>query len=88
MSSYEEKPGDITIFRNDKATPENRQPEYQGSWVNAQGEKCNVGLWVRTAKTSGKKFFSGRLDLEPWNQESSQTPQADPFPAPSDDVPF
>lgn len=89
MSGYEDKPGDVVIFRNDKATPENKQPEYNGTVINQQGEKCNIGLWVRESSKTGKKFFSGKMEFEPWNQGGSQSsPQADPFPPPSDDVPF
>jgi len=84
MSNYEDKPGNITIFRNDKATPENKQPEYQGYYLNQNGEKCDVALWVRTASQSGRKFFSGQVKFEPFqpsNQNQSQ-------PQPDDDVPF
>lgn len=80
--AYEDKPGDITIFKNDKATPENKQPEYNGTYINQDGEKCNVALWVRTAKQSGRKFFSGKIEFTPYNQEPVRN---DP---PSDDVPF
>ena len=55
--SYEEKDGDISIFKNEKK--EGKQPDYTGKAL-VDGTKMRVSLWVREGAKG--KFFSGRIE--------------------------
>lgn len=81
--AYEQKPGQGSLFRNHNKESD-KHPDYTGSWTNADGEKCNIAAWIKTAK-SGRKFMSLNIDSQPYNQD---TPTQDNQEAFSDDVPF
>lgn len=77
--AYEQKPGDIVIFRNAKAT--GNQPPYRGTLKGLNGEEFEIALWVKEGKNG--KFFAGKVKLE------EDRPQQQNTPAPiDDDVPF
>lgn len=59
MSSYEQKDGDIVIFKNKKKTPEDKLPTHTGT-CTINGEKLKVALWVRTS-ANGTQFMSGKI---------------------------
>ena len=58
MSNYEQKPGDLIIFKNDKQE-EDKHPDYKGWGVQLDGQAVDVALWIKHG-TKGK-FFSGRI---------------------------
>lgn len=59
MSDYKPKPGDITVFRNTKKTPNDNQPDYDGKGIDLNGNDVRIALWVKEGRNG--KFFSGRL---------------------------
>ena len=60
--SYEPKPGQGSIFKNDKKEQE-KHPDYKGSLVTPDGQECWVAMWVK--RPEGKApFFSVSLQLK------------------------
>lgn len=75
--SYEQKDGDIIIFKNEEAT--GNQPTYTGKGL-FNGEVIKIALWVKKGK-KGKFFFAGRIQSEQ-DKPAEQTTQT------GDDLPF
>lgn len=55
--SQEKKPGTGAIFKNERKESENH-PDYRGVIISPNGEEMQVALWLKTAQTTGKKYFS------------------------------
>jgi uncharacterized protein (DUF736 family) len=53
--------GKATVFKNDKGDNPKR-PDYRGELKTPGGEQLKVSLWVSEAKSSGQKYFSGRIE--------------------------
>lgn len=89
MSDYKPKPGDITVFRNNKKQPGDNQPDYDGKGIDLNGNDVRIALWVKEGRNG--KFFSGRLST-PRPAPNQQTPPAAASPPASsgggDDLPF
>ena len=66
---FQQKDLEGVLFKNDEATPENKQPAYSGS-ITIKGVKYNLGAWINIGKQSGKKFMS--LRASPWGQREKQ----------------
>ena len=58
------------LFRNETATPENKQPTHTGKF-NVKGEDFQLAGWMRESK-SGKKFLSLKIQ-EPRTHEAKST---------------
>lgn len=58
---YERRNGDGVLFKNDRKQQDN-QPDYTGNCL-INGVEMDIGAWVKTARESGKKFFS--LSIRP-----------------------
>ena len=57
MSNYEQKAGDIIIFKNkDK---EGDQPDYTGKGLGLDGHEIQISLWVKDGAKG--KFMAGRI---------------------------
>ena len=76
---YEKKPGDISVFKNDKA--EGNQPQYRGELLTPDGKPLTVSLWVKEGKNG--KFFAGKVQ-EPFKKGDSKPVERD-YQAPIDD---
>lgn len=90
--AYERKPGDVAIFKNTRRQSDSH-PEYTGTYLNENGEECDIALWVKEGKNG--KFFAGNLKFVPWKKKEQSAPQSqqsqpstDDVQFPSDDVPF
>jgi hypothetical protein len=55
---YEPKPGDFTLFKNDKEGNEKR-PDYTGNGLALDGSKIKVSAWIKQGKSG--KFMSCRF---------------------------
>ena len=75
--SYEQKEGDVIIFKNTKA--EGNQPQYTGKGIY-NGDVIRIALWVKDGKES--KFFAGKI------QADKQTETHPAEETQSDDLPF
>jgi len=85
--AYEKKPGDISIFKNDKA--EGNQPQYRGELLTPDGKTLTVSLWVKEGKSG--KFFAGKVQ-ELFNKGESKPVERD-YQRPAvdeleDEIPF
>jgi hypothetical protein len=76
-----------SLFKNDRKQQEN-QPDYTGSWTDANGVEHWLSCWLKESPKTGKKFMS--LSATP--KEPQQAPVAQhATPASMDfdsDVPF
>lgn len=70
--AYEQKPGELVIFKNDKKTTDN-QPDYKGRGLDLQGQPVEIALWVKQGRD--QKFFSARIEYPRQAQQPAQ-PQA------------
>ena len=85
--AYELKPGQGSIFKNDKKETD-KHPDYKGSLMTPDGVECWVSMWVK--RPEGKTpFFSVSI------QTKEQRPAAEPtafiqpeLPESKDDLPF
>lgn len=86
--AYEEKAGQGAIFKNNKL--KDTHPDYRGNIITPSGEKLEVSLWVKEAK-SGTKYFSVSVQ-EPYKKDAppaqGQAQYATEPPAEDDDMPF
>lgn len=86
---YQQKDMEGVLFKNDEATPENKQPIYSGS-ITIKGVKYNLGAWINTGKQSGKKFMS--LRVQEWGKreepKQAKAPEAPFVDDNLSDVPF
>ena len=84
MSTFEHKPNQGSIWKNDYKEQGDNKPEYKGQ-VNVDGKLYEISLWINTTE-SGKKYFGARLSepyVKPEPSEGEEQPQAE-----SDDIPF
>lgn len=81
--AYELKPGQGSIFKNDKKTEE-KHPDYKGTIMTPDGVECWVSMWVK--RPDGKTpFFS--VSVQKKEQQASSPVDATPA-EPVDDLPF
>jgi hypothetical protein len=81
--------GNIAIFKNEDATPENRRPQFNIKF-SLNGVDYEAGLWRRTTKT-GAGMYSGKINqvnkLESVPNASMPKPPAASSDF-TDDIPF
>ena len=58
------------LFRNETATPENKQPYMSGS-CEVNGVKLQLAAWMQESKTTGKKILSLKFQEPQAKQEAS-----------------
>lgn len=66
---YEQKPGDVSIFKNNTENP--KAPQYTGTCITPDGTTYRISLWIKEGQKG--KFFSGKLEL-PREKESDGLP--------------
>lgn len=83
MSNYEQKPGTINVFVNDKGDNEKR-PDMTGTAMLEDGTILRVSLWAKKTE-AGKKYLSGKIQ-----PQQDQAPRDQPVTAAEvlDDLPF
>ena len=70
----------FALFANDKATPENRQPQSRG-WLQVNGVRYKLSGWTRTTQ-AGKRMVSGRVEPDeerPAQQHDGAGDEEGPF---------
>jgi hypothetical protein len=89
MAQYEQKPGDIIIFKNDKDGNEKR-PDYTGNGLDLDGKKIFVSLWLKDGQKG--KFMAGSIQYPREAADSAKDQRQDAPPADDfdldDDIPF
>jgi hypothetical protein len=58
--AYEKKPGDISIFKNDRKEKDTH-PDYRVIGLDLNGDKIKGALWLKTDR-NGNKFMAGRIE--------------------------
>ena len=82
--AYEMKPGQGSIFKNDKKT-EDKHPDYKGSLMTPDGQECWVSVWVK--RPEGKQpFFS--LSIQAKDQQAAHAAVVSPALPKDDDLQF
>jgi len=73
--AYENKPGDISIFRN--KSDNDKAPTMTGYALAhrdiRKGEKIEVAVWKRDPKSGGDSFLSGLIS-DPYEAQSNGPP--------------
>lgn len=82
--AYEAKPNTGSFFKNDNKEKEN-QPDYTGSFVDANGKQMRSAAWIRESK-SGKTYMSFVIS-EPYKKDDGETVVNAPVEA-GGDLPF
>lgn len=84
--AYEQKNGELVIFKNEKKT--DRQPDYKGRGLDLNGQEIEIALWVKQGKE--QKFFSARIQYKQQQQQqpAQQQWQQAPPPTNNDTLPF
>lgn len=87
--AYEKKPGDISIFKNDRKEKDTH-PDYRGVGLGLNGEKIKVALWLKKDR-NGNTFMAGSMQPDTYeggsaSGESSRKPER--RYEMDDDVPF
>jgi hypothetical protein len=67
--AYEQKDGDISIFKNNKKATE-KQPDYTGTAI-VDGKKRKIALWI---KGDESKFFAGKIEEDTYRQSDNIKP--------------
>lgn len=73
------------LFKNDKGDNDKR-PDYKGN-LNVDGVKYKVSSWIQTAKGSGDKFMSLKVEKDT-RPASGDTLKKQPVAAVDEDIPF
>jgi hypothetical protein len=68
--AYEQKDGDISIFKNNKKATE-KQPDYTGTAL-INGQKMQVALWIKEGQKG--KFFAGKIQEDTYRQSDNTKP--------------
>ena len=68
--AYEQKPGDGTLFKNEKTT--DKQPDYTGSIITLDGKKFRLAAWVKEGNKG--KFLSIKLSEFQKKEEGNELP--------------
>lgn len=84
--AYEQKPGQGSLFKNDKAAENEKAPIYKGSCTTPDGKKWEMAAWVRETQ-SGVKYFSIALKEPYQQQEANPMPSTQSHPAPVQSAP-
>ena len=58
--AYEKKPGDISIFKNDRKEKDTH-PDYKIIGLGLDGLKIRGALWLKTDR-NGNKFMAGKIE--------------------------
>jgi hypothetical protein len=87
--AYEQKPGDFSLFKNDKGDNPKR-PDYTGNGLDLAGKRIKVSAWI---KQGGKgKFMSCRFQEMTQGEPAQNKPEAKKpagkFDDLEEDIPF
>ena len=84
--AYEQKPGDFTLFKNDKDGNEKR-PDYTGSGLALDGTRIKVSAWIKQGKSG--KFMSCRIqEMTKGEAKPAAERPKGRFDDMKDDIPF
>jgi len=82
--AYEQKPGQGSMFRNEKKTTDTH-PDYKGSIMLPDGTECWISGWIK--RPEGKTPFMS-LSVQVKETQSASAPATQPELPVSNDLPF
>jgi len=82
--AYEMKPGQGSLFKNDKKTTE-QHPEYKGSAMLLDGTEVWLSAWVK--RPDGKPAFMS-ISIQPKQEQQPAKVETVKAEVVSDDLPF
>ena len=86
--SYQQKPGDLAIFR-EKDKRNDKAPDWKGTMITPSGEKLAVALWIKSDTMLAGKVEEPRQRTDTGSETRPQPQQATAFDADlNDSIPF
>ena len=79
--AYEQKPGQGSLFKNDKANENEKAPVYKGTLTTPDGKKYEISAWVRESQ-NGVKYMSLAVKEPYQQQEANPQPSAQSHQSP------
>ena len=73
--AYEQRPGQASLFRNDKGGVETR-PDYTGTGMTPDGKEVKLSAWVKKGK-DGTQYMS--ISIQSKDQPMTPTPTPEPI---------
>lgn len=67
MSGYQPKPGDVSVFKNDRKEKDTH-PDYRITGLDLNGDKIKGALWLKTDR-NGNKYMSGKIEADTYQRE-------------------
>lgn len=67
MSNYQPKPGDVSVFKNDRKEKDSH-PDYRITGLDLNGNKIKGALWLKTDR-NGNKYMSGKIEADTYQRE-------------------
>lgn len=68
----------FVLFRNNKATAENRQPQYRGK-ATVGGAEYKLSAWVKETEKAGK-FLAGKIEAADAGERGQPAAEREPEP--------
>ena len=92
--AYEQRPGQASLFRNDKGGVDTR-PDYTGTGMTPDGKEVKLSAWVKKGK-DGTQYMSISIQSKEQHMTPTTAPVAAKQPEPvkvkaevvTDDLPF
>lgn len=66
--AYEIKPGDVSVFKNDRKEKDTH-PDYRITGMDLNGVKIKGALWLKTDR-NGNKYMSGKIEADTYQREA------------------
>lgn len=86
MAEYDNR-NRFTLFRNNRKRPDKKDPDFNGTFTDANGKEYWISAWSTAPKNGGDKFLSG--SVTPKEKQSDAPPVRRVSPAElNDEVPF
>lgn len=73
MSDYKPKPGELTVWKNDKYEVGGRQPYARGKGIDLNGTPVEVTLWIPKSDKISDKAFNVTIRPDNYLEQNKQT---------------
>jgi hypothetical protein len=71
--TYEKKPGEFTLAKNERKT-DSKHPDYTGQGTSPDGSPVWVDAWIRKSK-DGRSFLSARMKPKTETAKPAKAPE-------------
>ena len=73
MSDYKPKPGELTVWKNDKYEVGGKQPYARGSGIDLNGTPVQVTLWIPKSDKMSDRAFNITMRPDNYLEQNKQT---------------